>query len=400
MRLLFACIFLDLLGFGIIIPLLPFMALQLGADAQQVTLLIAVYSLSQLVMLPLWGRISDRWGRRPVLLVGFAGILGAFLLLAFADALWMLFLARVLAGALSGDLAAAPAYVADITPPERRARGMGLLGAAFGLAFVFGPAIGGLLAGDDPATADYRLPCLLAAGLAAAVLVAGFLFLPESRSPQAAAQAAARPPAATLRGWLTQLGYPHIALITAILFLVGAVFSGMESTLALWGAAVLDWGPRQVGYVFVYAGVVAIVFQAGLVGPATRRFGEARVVVGAAVLLGLGLLVLAQAAALPLLLVAVGCLAAGFGLGNPALQSLISRLSGAERTGGALGLGQATSSLARVVGSVTAGWLFQNLGPSWPYLVGSGLMVVAIALAERLRRRIPLRPRPEPAAAD
>ena len=388
MRLLFGCIFIDLLGFGIIIPLLPFMALQLGADAQEVTLLIAAYSLSQLIMLPVWGRLSDKWGRRPVLLISFAGTTTAFFLLAFADALWMLFLARILAGGLSGDLAAAPAYVSDITTPEKRAKGMGMIGAAFALAFVFGPAIGAALSGNDPATADYRLPSLLAACLSICVFFVALFFLPESRRKDVA-PAPPTPATATLRHLLAQLTYPHLVHITAILFLVGVVFSSMEATLALWTNEVLSWGPQQVGYLFVYAGIVAIIFQAGLVGPFTRRFGEPRVVVGASILLGVGMLVVALAEGLPLLLLAVGCLAAGFGLGHPSLQSLISRLSGEGRTGGALGLGQATSSLARVIGSAWSGWLFQGFGQSWPYIAGACLMVVAVGLAERLRRRVP-----------
>ena len=266
---------------------------------------------------------------------------------------------------------------------------MGMIGAAFALAFVFGPAIGASLSGGDPATADYRLPSLLAASLSICVFFVGLFFLPESRRKDIPTPPPS-PTGATLRSLLSQLTYPHLVHITAILFLVGVVFSSMEATLALWTNEVLSWGPKQVGFLFVYAGIVAIIFQAGLVGPATRRFGEPRVIVGSAALLGIGMLTVALAEGLPLLLLAVGCLAAGFGLGNPSLQSLISRLSGEARTGGALGLGQATSSLARVIGSAWSGWLFQGFGQSWPYIAGACLMVVAVGLAERLRRRIPV----------
>jgi DHA1 family tetracycline resistance protein-like MFS transporter len=389
MRLLLACIFIELLGFGIIIPLLPFMALKLGAGPQEVTLLVATHSLAVLLTAPLWGRLSDRWGRKPVLLIAFLGAAGAFLILAFADTLWMLFAARALAGALSGDLVGGPAYISDVSPPERRAKSMGLLGAAFALSFTIGPGLGAALAGGDPATADFRTPALLSTGLAVAAFVLGLVLLPESRRPGSAPKAAG---GRSLRRIVAELHYPNLPLITAILFLIGIVFVSMESTIALWSADALDWGPRQVGYLFTFAGIVAIIFQGGLIGPLSRRFGEARLVVGAAVLLGLGMALVPLSQGLPLLLVAIACLAAGFGLGNPSLHSLISRLSHADRTGGALGLGQAANSLARVVAPPCAGFLFETLGRGAPYVAGAAVMLLVLALAEGLRRRVGLHP--------
>ena len=385
MRLLLACIFIELLGFGIIIPLLPFMALKLGAGPQEVTLLVATHSLAVLLTAPLWGRLSDRWGRKPVLLIAFLGAAGAFLILAFADTLWMLFAARALAGSLSGDLAGGPAYVSDVSPPERRAKSLGLLGATFALSFTIGPGLGATLAGADPATADFRTPALLSAGLAVTAVVLGLVMLPESRRPGTAPKAQA---GRSLRRILTELHYPNLPLITAILFLIGVVFVSMESTIALWSAEALAWGPRQVGYLFTFAGVVAMIFQGGLIGPLSRRFGEARLVLGAAVLLGLGMALVPLSQGLPLLLVAIACLAAGFGLGNPSLQSLISRLSHADHTGGALGLGQAATSLARVASPPCAGVLFETVGRGAPYVVGSVIMLLVVVLAEGLRRRV------------
>ncbi|MDH3970215.1 MAG: MFS transporter, partial [Rhodospirillales bacterium] len=280
MRLLLACLFIELLGMGIMIPLLPFMALEFGAGPQEVTLLVATNSLMVLIMAPIWGRLSDRWGRKPVLLTAFLGASAAFLLMAFADSLWMLFVARALAGSLSGDIAAGPAYVSDVSTPERRAKSMGLLGAAFALSFTIGPGLGATLAGADPATADFRTPALLSAGLAATAFVLGLIFLPESRRPGAQPKPEA---GRNLRRILAELHYPNLPLITAILFLIGFVFVSMESTIALWSAEALAWGPRQVGYLFTFAGLVAIVFQGGLIGPLSRRFGEARLVLGAAV---------------------------------------------------------------------------------------------------------------------
>ncbi len=388
---LFACIFVDLLGFGIIIPLLPFMALRLGASPQEVTFLIATYSAALLIAGPLWGRLSDRWGRKPVLLISFVGTASAFTIMAFADQFWMLFVARALAGFLSGDLAAAPAYAADVSTPEKRAKAMGMLGAAFGLAFTIGPGIGATLAGSEPDDAAFRTIPLISAGLSCATLILAALFLPESNPPtkrETASQAAGRPAVTMAATIIASLRFRHMGLVVLIVFLISVVFAAMESTLPLWAETVMAWGPQQVGYLFVFAGIVAVICQGGLIGPLSRRFGEVRLVLAAAILLGLGMVGIAAADGLALLLFAVACLSAGFGLGNPALQSLISRLCPVETTGGALGVGQATSSFARVLGPPTAGFLFQTLNPAAPYLAGGLVMVLAAGLAIHLRQRL------------
>ncbi|WP_282607503.1 MFS transporter [Pelagibius sp. Alg239-R121] len=405
---LFTCIFIDLLGFGLIVPLLTFMALRFDASPLEVTAMIASYSLMQLFAAPLWGRASDRWGRKPVLLISFAATTTAFLMLAFAQSFWVLVAARALAGALSGDLSAAPAYVADITTPERRAKGMGLLGAAFALSFIVGASFGGYLSElnvtamlfDEAASGpDYFFPPLLSASLSMTAFFFALFFLPEShrvksREERAEETEAARKEAlgrslyermiTTLRA----LHYPHLALVTAILFLVGFVFAHMESTLALWADIAFGWDAREVGYLFAFAGVIAVIFQAGLLGPLTRRFGEARLVVFSAILLGGGMALVPSATGLVQLLVAIACLAAGFGLGNPSIQSLITKLSRPEIAGVALGMGQAASSLARVIGPLWAGFLFQRIGPDWPYIAGAFFMALVFVLAERLRRQI------------
>ncbi len=405
---LFICIFIDLLGFGLIVPLLTFMALRFEATPLEVTAMIASYSLMQLFAAPLWGRASDRWGRKPVLLISFAATTTAFLMLAFAQSFWVLVAARALAGALSGDLSAAPAYVADITTPEKRAKGMGLLGAAFALSFIVGAGTGGYLSElnvtamlfDETATGpDYFFPPLLSASLSLTAFCFALFFLPEShkvksrreRAEDAAVarnRAQGRPLGERIITALRTLHYPNLALVTVILFLVGFVFAHMESTLALWADIAFGWDAQQVGYLFAYAGVIAVIFQAGLLGPLTRWFGEARLVVFASLLLGGGMALVPSATALPQLLLAIGCLAAGFGLGNPSIQSLITKLSRPEISGVALGMGQAASSLARVIGPLWAGFLFQRIGPDWPYIIGALCMALVLVLAEWLRRRV------------
>src|SRR5215813_4693934 len=187
MPVLFFIVFIDLVGFGVVIPLLPFHAERFGAAPDRVTLVMASYSLAQFFFAPLWGRLSDRFGRRPILLVSLVFSVASYLWLGFADALWMLYGARLLAGAGAGNIAAAQAYVADVTPPEGRAKGMGLIGAAFGLGFTVGPALGGLIAGSDPTTAAVARPAFVAAALSAAAFVGTLLFLRESLSAAHAA---------------------------------------------------------------------------------------------------------------------------------------------------------------------------------------------------------------------
>ena len=219
-------------------------------------------------------------------------------------------------------------------------------------------------------------------------LVIAAFFLPEPRRAKDRAagevKAAGTPP----QRLIAALHFRHIGLIVLIIFLISFVFSSMESTLALWSEVQLAWGPRQVGYLFMFAGVIAVICQGGLIGPLTRRFGEAWVVVGATFVLALGMWGVAVAQSLPPLLFAVACLAAGFGLGNPALQSLVSRLSQTETTGGALGLSQSTSSFARVCGPPLAGLLFERFGHAAPYVFGGLVMMAVVVLAGALRQRL------------
>src|SRR5438105_5170185 len=216
MPILFLIVFVDLVGFGLIIPLLPFYGERFGASPQLVTILMAVYSLMSMLAAPLWGRLSDRIGRRPVLMASMAAAALAYLWLGLATELWMVFAARALSGACAGNIAAAQAYIADVTPPEKRARGMGMIGAAFGLGFIIGPALGGILAGNDLATADLRTPGFLAAGLSLVAFLGVLFVLKESRSA-AAVETPRRGRVAVL---VEALGRPVLSRLLVIFFLV------------------------------------------------------------------------------------------------------------------------------------------------------------------------------------
>jgi DHA1 family tetracycline resistance protein-like MFS transporter len=382
---LFLIVFIDLVGFGLVIPLLPFYALRFAASPLQVTLLMAVYSLMQLFTAPLWGRLSDRVGRRPVLIVSMAASVLAYLWIGSATALWMLFAARALAGACAGNIGAAQAYIADITKPEERAKGMGLIGAAFGLGFIIGPALGGLLAGNDPVAADIESPAWVAAGFSFVALAGVALLLRESLPADRRGGAPHHRRVAAVIG---VLGRPVLSRLILIFFLVILAFAGMESTFALWANAQFGWGPGQVGYVFAYVGVLSAITQGGLIGGLTRRFGEERLLFCGLALIGAGLLVLPFVRSLVGLVTGVSGLALGMGLTQPSTNSLISRRAGREEQGEVLGISQSVASFSRVIGPAAAGFCFTEFGRNAPFVVGALLVAAALFLTLQLVRRL------------
>ncbi len=385
---IFLTVFVDLVGFGIIVPLLPFYAEHFHASPETVTLLMAIYSFMQFFSAPLWGALSDRHGRKPVLLASLLGIGLSYLWLAFADSLWALFAARALAGIMAGNIAAAQAYIADVTPPEKRAQGMGLIGAAFGLGFILGPAIGGLLGGTDPAAPRFQGPGLAAAGLSFLALIFAVVALKESLDPAFRTMAGHRP-LSRFSALAAGLGDPQLRLSVILLFLVTFVFAGMESTFALWSERAFGWGPAQNGYVFAYTGVLAALIQGGLIRRLAARFGESHLVVQGAVALGLGLLAIPFVHSLVPLLVAMALLAYGAGVSNPALTSLISLRSPDDARGATLGISQAATSLARILGPALAGLAFGGFGRGGPFLAGALVMLGVLLLALRLPGRRP-----------
>ncbi|MGH7048413.1 MAG: MFS transporter [Stellaceae bacterium] len=383
MPILFLVVFIDLVGFGLVIPLLPFYAVRFGASPQEVTLLLAVYSLMQLFTAPLWGRLSDRIGRRPVLMISMATFALAYLWLGAADALWMLFAARALAGACAGNIAAAQAYIADVTTPENRARGMGMIGAAFGLGFIFGPALGGYLAGNNPATANLEAPAWVAAGLSVVALCGVLFVLRESLAPEQRGRA---PAIGRVAAILDALRRPVLSRLILVFFLVILAFAGMESTFALWAMAQFQWGPAEVGYVFAYVGLLSAILQGGLIGRLAKHYGEERLLLAGLVLICLGLVLLPFARGLAILGIALSGLALGMGLTQPSINSLISRRAAREEQGSVLGVTQSVGSLSRVLGPALAGMLFGDLGRASPFWWGAALVALAFVLALRLVR--------------
>jgi MFS transporter, DHA1 family, tetracycline resistance protein len=384
MQVLFLIVFIDLVGFGVVIPLLPYYALRFDAAPWQVTLLMACYSFAQFIAAPYLGRLSDRMGRRPVLMLSLACSVLSYLWLAAAPYLWMLFAARLLAGAGAGNIATAQAYIADVTTPEKRAKGMGMIGAAFGLGFTVGPAIGGLLAGSDVAHAHLARPALLAALLSAIAFAITSARLSESRPPSAQVVEERPSRVALVMGALER---PMLGRLIFLFFVTVSAFAGMETTFALWANRKFGWGPEQIGLIFFYIGILLACLQGGAIGHLSRRFGEERLITWGAAVIGIGLLGVAFAGSLWAVLIVTGLLSIGFGLLNPSVSSLVSRLAGSDERGGILGVSQSASSLARILGPAVAGAVFSLWGRDAPYYLGAALMVLVVALAMGLPRR-------------
>jgi predicted MFS family arabinose efflux permease len=386
LAILFVIVFVDLLGFGMVIPVMALYAERLGAPDDRIGWLMTGYSAMQFVFTPIWGRLSDRYGRRPLLLLSIVMTAVGFLAYALANDFTWLLASRLFAGAATANIAIAQAYIADVTPPEGRARGMGIIGAAFGLGFVLGPAIGGLLSSVSLAAPGYA-----AAALAAVNGVAAFFILPE---PPARAVAARRARLAALADELRRPGIRRLILI--YLFAILA-FSGMESTFALIAAHRFSLDQKQVSYVFAFIGVVVTVVQGGLIGRLTRRFGERALLVAGLFLQAVGLAAVPYAGGMPGLLLACLPLAFGSGLFSPSVTSLISRSARAEDQGGTLGIGQSAAALGRIAGPISATNAYQHLWFAAPYVGGAAIMLATAALGSTLRAPAPA---PAPSGAE
>jgi MFS family permease len=366
-------VFLDLVGFGMILPMLPYYAESFGASAFTIGLLFSSYSLAQFVCSPLWGRLSDRRGRRRPLLASILLSGFAYLLLAAAPNLTIVFVARILAGAAAANYTIAQAFVADVTSEKDRAKAMGWIGAAFGFGFVVGPALGGGLSHLGVQAVPLGAALLATANFA---LVWRAIPATSSHRPRDHREE----PAQGLWKAVSKAGQ-----LPAILLLYGTVivaFSAMEATLALFCEDRLGFGIRKTALLFVFVGLLMIVVQAGLIGRLVARWGETRLAIIGLTMMTAGMILLAAVKTVAPLLLAMAWVAIGSACFNPSIFSLISRLAPAQSQGSVLGLARSLGALARVVGPVGGGWAFHQLGPSSPFL-GAGL-ILALAMASAL----------------
>ncbi len=363
-------VFLDLVGFGMILPLLPFYAELYGASPFEIGLLFASYSLAQFVCSPLWGRLSDRIGRRTPLLASIVLSCLAYVLLAAAPTLGLVFLARILAGAAAANYTIAQALVADVTAPEKRARAMGWLGAAFGLGFVVGPALGGGLSHLG----------VTAVPAGAAVMAAINFALVWRTVPETRQGAGADREARQIKVWAALANSRRLTSIVVCYGLVIFGFSAMEATLALFCERRLDFGIRKTALLFVFVGLLMVLVQAGLIGKLVDRFSESRVLAAGLLSMTAGMLTLSEVDSIALLLPAIALIAIGSALYHPTALSLMSQLAPTEARGGTLGLARSLGALARVGGPIWGGWAFYRLGDPTPFL-SAGMLLVLLFLA-------------------
>jgi multidrug resistance protein len=368
---IFVTVFIDLLGFGIIIPLLPFYAESFGASALTIGLLGTSFSLMQFLFSPIWGRWSDRIGRKPIILVGLMGSCLSYLVLALAGSLPLVFVARIIGGIAGANIPTAQAYIADVTTAENRARGMGMVGAAFGLGFIFGPAIGGTLSHFSPET-----PMWFASALCFANFIAAWALLPESRVVSESTKSLGR-----MEAFRHAMTKPTLVLLLALYFLVTMAFSWFEATFALFSEATFGYTAATIGFVFTFIGFILSLVQGVLVGKVVKRVGERRLIPAAIFAIAMGIGLLPFVWNVGTLLTALGILAMGMGFNSPALSSMVSRLSSADDQGGILGLASSIASLGRVVGPAIGGFLYDQYGPRTPYVTAAIMMAITSLVA-------------------
>lgn len=385
---IFLIVFVGLLGFGIILPLLPLYAARFGASPFEAGMLLASYSLMQLVATPYLGALSDRIGRRPVLIISQVGTVLSFVLLGVANSLPLLFAARILDGISGGNISTAQAYISDITEEKDRAKAFGVIGAAFGLGFILGPAIGGILSRGE----NYHLPAFVAAGIALISLLLTIFMLPESL-PEGKRNLVRRPRIIDVDGLRRAFGYRQLGLLLPVFFLFNLAQSGFQGLFALFTNQRFGFGAQESGYLLAYVGALAVLLQGGGIGPIVRRFGESRTLQVGLVLAVFGFGWTGFVTTWPILLLAMLPVAIGIGMATPTTNSLISRESPPEERGQVLGISQSIAALARVIGPLVAGFALEYA--TWlPFVLAALLVTLAALLAVRLAP--PTRPSEDP----
>ncbi len=382
-------VLIGMTGFGVFLPIFPFLALHLGASATATTIAMGCYSLGQFVASSWWGRLSDRVGRKPILIVGLVGNCVSYLILSQAQNIEMLAAARLFGGLMAGNVGAAFAAAADLADDQTRARNMGLLGAAVGLGFIAGPALGAVMIGHAPDSTSFAQVCLISSGLAALAALVAFALFGESL-PKQARRPSDMP---RVRRTALLLTRPILQRFVGVMLVMITAQALMEATFGLWADATLQWGPRQVGYALAGLGVGAVLLQGGGAGRASRALGERTVLV-----FGLGLLVagfagMSVAHSQTLLIVSLVVLVAGIGFATPALNALIAEQALPEERGAVMGLSQSASALGRVIGPMCAGAIFDAFGHGAPFAAGAALMLLALfaATGERALAQAPSR---------
>jgi MFS transporter, DHA1 family, tetracycline resistance protein len=374
-------VFIDLLGFSLIIPLLPYYAQTFNASDTTIGLLLASYAAAQLIGAPLLGRASDRLGRRPILLISIFGTFLGFLLFGLAESLTMLFASRILQGLTGGNLSVAQAYITDVTDAKSRNRGLGMIGAAFGLGFIIGPALGGVLS-----NISYHVPAFVAAGLSFVNLLLIAFWLPESLTVERRLELAQRRPAFTLQALFAALQHPLTGPLLTTRFLYSLAFVILQSIFSLFALRRFNMSVLATGFVLTYVGVISVITQAWLVGKLSQRYKDTRLIEGGLLVLGAGLLLWAFAPNIPVLVLSVTPVALAGGLLNTILPSALTKTVEPQEVGGILGLSTSVESSTRVIAPLLGGLLLERVSYWAPGLFGALLLFLTFVYALKTLR--------------
>ena len=379
MHALFLIVFSNLLGFGIIIPLLPYYAENFGANPNEVTLLMASYSLMQLIFSPILGRISDIYGRKKILILCLIGSAISYFLLYFATSFGLVLFARSIAGLFASTTAIANAYVTETTSSANRSKGMGLIGAAFGLGLVFGPVIGGYFGGGDIDNINYKMPFIFAIIVAIiSCLLAYFILIePKKRNKQFISINFLD----SFKDLINLFKIPALLFLITVSFLVTFSFAGFETTFALWTERAMNWAAKQTGFAFTFTALLAALVQGVFIGKLTKSFGEIKLLITSCFLMLIGLFFITLSIQnLFYLTFSLGILGISVGLGNPSLNSLLSKNLNKNIIGASFGVIQSVGSLARILSPLVAGNLFYFFGINSPYNFGAFLMFISLLI--------------------
>ena len=392
---LWLVVLISLMGFGVTIIPFPFVAEQMGAsDFWKTFGGSGMFSLFQLVATPLWGRCSDAFGRKPILIASLVGTVIAFVWLAYADTLTTLLIARAVGGIMSGNLAAAFAYATDVTDPEDRAKGLGIVASAFGIGFAIGPPLGGVL-GTLEGVPSLHWPALVSAALALLALLGTIFLLPESLAPES--RRPLRAPSATGADGIAApqrrsifavfRSKPMLIGLSLTSLMVATGAGALQSVFQFWGRDVFGYSLREIGLHFMVLAVFSAIGQAGLIGPLTKRFGERPVAVFAVVGASVSLALFALAANDAMVWAALVLYGIANGLFLPSVSSLVSFEADADSRGAVMGLYNSSSSLGRIVGPALAGPIYFSFGPSAPFWISSGIAAFGVVLLRRAQVR-------------
>jgi MFS transporter, DHA1 family, tetracycline resistance protein len=369
-------VFIDLLGFSFILPLLPYFAKTLNASDTQIGLLVAAYAAAQLIGAPILGRLSDRYGRRPLLLISIGGTFIGFIMLAFAHSLWMLFVARIVDGLTAGNISIAQAYISDVTDAKNRSKGLGMIGAAFGMGFIIGPAVGGALS-----QFGYAVPAFAAAALSFTNLLLVALWLPESLSAARRAEISnSHRKTLSPVALFDALKRPLVGPLLHTRFFFGLAFSIFQTIFSLYALERFNINAQNTGFVLAYVGILSVITQGFLIGRLTARFSETRLILWASIGMTLGLIGWALSPNLAVLLIVMAPTSFSAGILNTVINGAISKAVPPYEIGGMLGLASSLEAFTRVIAPTIGGVMLDQISRSMGVFAGTAAPGIFAAL--------------------